>query len=187
MALGRHNGAPLISKAGTQWIRRVLGDTEDCQGKYLWDSWVPTLFLVLHTVGVFWCHFSLKDLDGICQKESSLKIYLWWQSFQIPSLRSFLGTATCRKTEFTRLLTVRVPTHSREAGRFSRLHMACDSLLPWILRTLYMLWSVSACLPSQPEMRGHLFRWMLTFPGVFSRTSCFGSFQCAILLYVVFL
>ena len=35
-----------------------------------------SLFLVLHTVGV-WCHISLKDLDGICQKELSLKIYLW--------------------------------------------------------------------------------------------------------------
>ena len=54
---------------------------------------------------------------------------------------------------------------------------ACDSLLPWIPEDAHTLWSVSAVSLLSLKCEDHLFRWMLAFPGVFSRTSCFGSFS----------
>lgn len=147
-----------------------------------------SLFLVLHTVGV-WCHISLKDLDGICQKELSLKIYLWWQSFQIPSQKLLLAPQLVEKQNSAHLLTVRVPTHSREAGRFPRSTLGAGlwfppALDPWGRSHALVCFR---CLPSQPEMRGPSFQMDVGLPRGLLQDILFWKLQCAILLHVVFL
>ena len=77
----------------------------------------------------------------------------------------------CSRSEFPH-------THVKQGASHAPLWApACESLLLWIPEDTHTLWSVSGVSLLSLKCEDHLFRWMLAFPGVFSRTSCFGSFS----------
>lgn len=176
MALGRHNGAPLISKAGTQWIRRVLGGHRGLSGKVslrLMGAYSFSCFTYSWGLVSFFFKGPRWNLPERTLFEDLFVVTVFSDPFTEVSLST---TTCCRKTEFgpsAHGQSSHTLTWSREVPTLHGLWFP-PALDPWGHSHALVCFRVSLL---SLKCEGHLFRWMLAFPGVFSRTSCSGSFS----------
>lgn len=186
MALGRHNGAPLISKAGTQWIRRVLGGHRGLSGKVslrLMGAYSFSCFTYSWGLVSFFFKGPRWNLPERTLFEDLFVVTVFSDPFTEVSLST---TTCCRKTEFgpsAHGQSSHTLTWSREVPTLHGLWFP-PALDPWGHSHALVCFRR---LPSQPEMRGPSFQMDVGLPRGLLQDILFWKLQCAILLYVVFL